>query len=98
VGADLTRACLTGTTYGNGIPMERPPLQLLWLRYPVLILDAHMKIGCELHSLNEWFGFPDSRIAEMDGKDARKFWDTWKTPLRAICEAGGREIGKGASQ
>ena len=96
--ANLSRADLNGASYGDGVPMTTPPLQLNGLRWPVLILDTHMKIGCELHSLADWFSFDDTRIAKMDGKSARQFWDAWKEPLRATCIAGGREIDKGASQ
>ena len=96
--ANLVGADLTGASYGDGVPMTKPPLQIYGLRWPVLILDTHMKIGCELHSLADWFSFDDTRIAKMDGKSARQFWDAWKEPLCATCIAGGREIGKGTSQ
>ena len=97
--ANLTGANLAGATYGDGIPMTKPPLQLNGLRWPVLILDKHMKIGCELHTIIDWFSFDDARIAAMDdGHADLSEWRAWKEPLCATCIAGGREIGKGASQ
>jgi hypothetical protein len=45
-----------------------------------------MKIGCEMHSIEDWFDFDNKIIAEMDGKQALKFWKQWKKPLKAICK------------
>ena len=89
-GAYLRGADLGGAKYGDGIPITKEPIQLIGLHYFVLIFDEHMKIGCELHSLEKWFSFDTKRIIEMDGKAATNFWDTWKEPLRNICKSSGR--------
>jgi len=39
-----------------------------------------LKIGCEIHSLKEWEGFTDERIASMD-PNALDFWKRNKTKL-----------------
>ncbi len=90
--ADLGGADLRGAKYGDGIPMEKPPLQVSGLTWPVLILDTHMQIGCELHSLAEWEAFDNERIASMDGAEARRFWKANKDWLLACARANGREF------
>jgi len=92
-GVDLTDAELAGATYGEGILMSRPPIRITGLRWFIMIFDAHIKIGCETHSINDWFSFSDSRIAEMDSYNANpREWNAWKETLRMICKAGGRII------
>ncbi len=82
-GAYLRGANLGGATYGDGIPITKQPVQVFGLSWPVLILDAHMEIGCELHSLADWADFDNERIAQMDGTGARRFWTANKEPLLA---------------
>ncbi len=91
-GANLCDANLRGANYGNGIPMTKPPIQVFGLAWPVMILDAHMEIGCELHSLADWAGFNNDHIARMDGVTARRFWDLNKDPLLALARANGRSF------
>ena len=88
-GAYLRDADLRGAKYGEGIPMETEPVCISGLRWPVLVLDAHMKIGCKLYSLADWNAYADDRIAQMEN-DALEFWSVWKKPLFAICEGAGR--------
>jgi len=49
-----------------------------------------MKIGCEFHSIADWFGFDNRRILEMDGSDGLDWWVRWKDSLMMTCEAEGR--------
>ena len=60
--------------------------------YRVVILDQHMQIGCELHSLADWEGFGDRRIIEMDGRTAATFWRDHKAPLLGLARASGRSF------
>lgn len=43
-----------------------------------------IKIGCELHSKEEWKNFGDKEILAMDGKKALEFWDKNKGWLLRI--------------
>jgi len=88
--ADLSGADLSGAN-GEKITIEKTPIQILTEVYDIIIFDEHMKIGCEFHSLAEWWAFKDSQIAEMDRTRARKFWKAWKALLKAICKANGRK-------
>lgn len=90
VGANLYGANLVGANIGNNIIISKQPITVSNTIYPVMIFDAHMKIGCKLYSLAEWWGFDNRAIAEMDGKQALEFWGKWKPALQAICEAEGR--------
>ncbi|NZD50496.1 pentapeptide repeat-containing protein [Rhizobium leguminosarum] len=55
--------------------------------YLVSYTDTMMQIGCQRHTIAEWWNFDDRRIAEMDGKTALKFWAVWKPLLQAIIAA-----------
>ena len=70
--------------------MTKPPIQVLGLDWPVMILDTHMQIGCEMHSLTDWMAFDNERIARMGGASSRRFWDVNKEPLMALARANGR--------
>jgi len=56
-------------------------------QYPVTYTVDVMQIGCQRHSIAEWWEFDDKRILEMDGKTALKWWRTWKPILKQIIEA-----------
>jgi hypothetical protein len=87
----LERANLAGAKWRDGVIINRAPLQISGLRWMVDILDTHMQIGCELHTLADWAAFDDRRIAEMDGRDALRFWKAHKTTLLALAESDGRK-------
>ena len=89
-GADLSGADLSRAN-GEKITIEKIPIQIETGEYHVIIFDAHMKIGCEFHSLVDWWNFDNERIAQMDGTRSRRFWDTWKAPLVVVCESNGRK-------
>jgi len=89
-GSNLSGSNLRGAKIRAGIVVNKIPLQITGAEWDITIWDEHMQIGCEFHSLSEWFGFDDHRILEMDSKKALKFWRDWKKPLQAICKAEGR--------
>jgi len=89
-GAYLAGANLADAKWRDGITITRIPLQLHGLDYPVTILDDHMQIGCELHTIADWLAFDNERIAMMDGKRARKFWDAHRDALLALAASDGR--------
>ena len=76
-GADLSGANLYGANlYGAnlyGEKLTKTPIQILGLRWPVLILERQIKIGCEIHDAKDWGKFKDSRISKM-GSDALAWW------------------------
>ena len=90
--ANLAGANLAGAKWRDDVILQRAPLQLFGLAYPVVVFDAYMQIGCELHSLADWAAFDDRRIAEMDGKCALKFWHAYKAALFALAASDGRGI------
>lgn len=83
-GADLSRADLRGATYGDGVPMSNAPIQLIGFKYFVLILDSHIKIGCNLQSIEDWLA--DKNIPAKDFAD----WQMRKPALIAVLKAAGR--------
>src|SRR5574341_437875 len=91
-GAYLADANLAGAKWRDGIVLKRAPLYIHGLYWAVVILDDHMQVGCELHSLAEWREFDDARIVEMDGKSALRFWRAHKSALLALAESDGRGV------
>jgi len=91
--ANLTGADLTGAKWRDGIVIQKRPIQIYGIEpYAVTILDQHMQIGCELHSLAEWEVFDERRILEMDGRKAAAFWAANKDALMSIARANGRSF------
>jgi hypothetical protein len=91
-GADLARANLAGAKWRDGVVISKTPIQLYGLHWVVTILDAHMQIGCELHSLAEWAAFDDTRIVAMDGRDALRFWRDHKEALLSLARSCSRSF------
>jgi uncharacterized protein YjbI with pentapeptide repeats len=85
--ADLSGACLNGAklnsadletaTYGEGVIIGNNPLFILGLTWPVYIFKNHIKIGCQIHTKQEWLNFSDADIAKMESH-ASEFWAKWK--------------------
>ena len=84
-GADLCGADLCGANIDGEI-IQRPPISVANITYWCLITDNRMRLGCKLHTHNEWQNFKDGEISAMDD-DALDFWKTWKEPLLAMCAA-----------
>lgn len=104
MGVDFSSANLTGvklegadfwdTKWTNGITISRCPIQVFGLAYPITILDHHMQIGCEMHTLAAWAAFNNRRILAMDGAAAAKFWNRHKTALLALAASDGRRVAR----
>ena len=91
-GANLSVANLSGAKW-NDIIINRAPLQItIPNQWPIFILDDHMQIGCELHTLADWRQFDNARIVAMDGRSALAFWRKYKDVLLAMATADGRGI------
>lgn len=75
---------------GNSATM--PPICINDLDWPILITDHHMMIGCQWHALSEWAAFDDRRIAEMDGRNAVRFWSLHKQSLLDRAVAASRSL------
>ena len=76
-GAYLRGAYLRGAKYGD-YPITITPLQIIGLYWDVLILDTAIKIGCQIHRIDELDAFDDSTIKSM-ASNALPFWDEHKT-------------------
>ena len=71
--ANLSGANLIGA---NGINDYVKCIQIE--RYSITYTADILQIGCKRHLISEWADFDDHWIAEMDGKDALKFWRKYK--------------------
>jgi len=54
--------------------------------YRIMAFNSVIKIGCELHTIEEWEGFSDKRILEMEGKKALEWWKSYKEPILTIAK------------
>ena len=86
-GANLWGAHLEGAKYGAGVPVTRPPVQLLGLHWPVFIFDDHIKIGCQIHTTAAWAIFNDEQITAMDLLHMLPFWQQWRGTILAAAAA-----------
>ena len=68
--------------YGNA---QVSPINIIGLAYNVTITDAHMMIGCEFHTFEDWRSFDERRIAQMEGLRAAKFWKEHGPYLLSLC-------------
>ena len=53
--------------------------------WPIVLTEDVIAIGCEQHSIEEWRGFDDNRIAKMDD-DALEWSRTWRPIIEQIIE------------
>ena len=83
-GANLDGADLRGANL-DGEKITKAPLSINGLRYWCLISDGYMRLGCKRFTHQEWEGFNDAQISDMDN-GALEFWKQWKAPLLAMCE------------
>ena len=86
--ADLSDADLSGALWAKNIVLQRAPITVNSLKWPVTILDTHLQMGCELHSLDEWARYDDRQILAMAGKDALAFWRTYGPALLLLAKRG----------
>ena len=82
--ADLSSAdlCSADLRYVTGNMREIKSLQVE--TYKITYTQDVMAIGCEQHSIKEWFEFDNKRILEMEGKKALEFWKKWKPILKQM--------------
>ena len=92
--ANLIEANMRGAKWADGVFLTQAPIQIYGMHWPVTLLDTHMQIGCELHYLDDWEGFDNARIAEMEGRRALKFWKANKDAIFAMAKATGRPFAK----
>lgn len=84
-GANLNGARLTGADLEGEI-LDKNPIFLTGLRWPVLITAACMRIGCERHTHEAWAELDDDAISGMED-DALAFWSKHRDMLLALCHA-----------
>jgi hypothetical protein len=88
-GADLSGAYLSSEN-GEKIKIKKIPLQIIGLRWDIIVFDSHMKIGCEFHLIKNWVHYDDDRISNMDSY-ALEWWKEHKQMIISFCNADGRQ-------
>ena len=96
-GADLFGANLFGANLSGanlfGQKIQKTPIQINNLTWDILITEHHMKIGCQVHTHQEWEDFTGDEISEMD-ESAFEFAEQWRSILLMMCH----EHAKGVEQ
>ena len=84
--ANLSEANLSGANLSraNGNNHELKTVQSG--KYSITFSASVMAIGCEQHTIKQWFRFTKKQIAAMD-HGALEWWTTWKPILKSIIEA-----------
>jgi len=95
--ADLCDANLRGANLCGadlfGQKIQKTPIQINNLTWDILITEHHMKIGCQVHTHQEWEDFTGDKISEMDD-NAFEFAEKWRSILLMMCH----EHAKGVEQ
>ena len=76
-GANLEGANLYSATYGSAT-LNNGIEQYLGLMWPVFLFDNHIKIGCQMHTVDEWENFDNKEIDTMSS-EALALWAKYKT-------------------
>jgi hypothetical protein len=96
--ADLGGANLRGANLGEVRSLwdtrgDRKYVKSLQIEtWGVVYTATHMQIGCQLHTLERWWGFSDEQINRMDVR-ALEWWGRWKPVLQQIIEMSPAEQG-----
>ena len=90
-GADLTSAYLTSADLWDANLMDahgnmREIKSIQCDMWQVVYTAEVMQIGCQRHSITDWWAFDDARIERMHSA-ALEWWRRWKPLLMAIIAA-----------
>jgi len=77
--ADLRSANLRYVEAGNSNEIKT----IQDSKYRITYTATYMAIGCQQHTIEQWFKFSDKEISAMDN-GALKWWNKWKPILAAI--------------
>jgi hypothetical protein len=86
-GANFRLANTDGATYGTDVEIGDNPLIIHGLTWPVYIFETHIRIGCQIHTKQEWLNFSDADIAKMESR-APEFWAKWKKHILGMAFEG----------
>lgn len=84
-GADLSEADLRGADLRGAIGNLKEIKSIVCDTWVISYTSEIMAIGCQQHSIADWFSFDDKKIASMH-TEALKFWKKWKPILKLIIE------------
>jgi uncharacterized protein YjbI with pentapeptide repeats len=82
--ANLRNADLSNANLWNTIGNRREIKTIQTETYNINYTKNIIQIGCENHTIKDWFNFSDKEIIEMDGKQALVWWRKWKPILQEI--------------
>jgi hypothetical protein len=82
---NLRFANLYGADLGSNQKCSIRPVFFLGGTYDVMITDAHIKIGCQVHLSAEWRAFKSSDIEAFGGDPAQ--WKLFKPAILALAKA-----------
>lgn len=85
-GADLWGANFDGVKINDGITVTKPPIHIIGIKWLVTIWDAHMQIGGEFHTHDEWRDFSDEEWLRLGDKAALKMKREQFTGIISLCD------------
>jgi len=84
--ANLGGANLGGANLWNCIGNSREIKTIQTDGYTINYTNEIMQIGCERHNIEDWFGFDNDRIFEMNQQTAVIWWKKWKPILKEVIQ------------
>jgi hypothetical protein len=84
-GADLSRADLSRADLRNCIGNMKQIKSLQCDTWLISYTSTHLNIGCQTHTIEDWFDFSDDEISSMDN-EALVWWKVWKPILKNIID------------
>ena len=82
--ANLSSANLSSANSLNGSVGNMSEVKSLQCDYWAVTYTADkMQIGCQFHTIEEWWAFTDKEISRMDS-NALAWWSVWKPILQAV--------------
>jgi hypothetical protein len=84
-GADLRGADLRGADLRNCIGNMKQIKSLQCDTWLISYTSTHLNIGCQTHTIEDWFDFSNDEISSMDN-EALVWWKVWKPILKNIID------------
>jgi uncharacterized protein YjbI with pentapeptide repeats len=84
-GADLSHANLRDANLRNCIGNMEQIKSLQCDTWLISYTSTHLNIGCQTHTIEDWFDFSNDEISSMDN-EALVWWKVWKPILKNIID------------
>ncbi len=78
------KGCIFENTDGRRCPMTKPPVVIGGLRYPVIAMDRHIKIGSHAMPAQDWLSLSASETGNLLGLEGIAFLNSHMPLIRHL--------------